>query len=121
MKHLLNAALLVAVTATTGCASIFTDSSATLNLATSNGNKTTLTIDGQVFNAPGVVIVQKNGMDKMIVADSDTCKGQTVAPRKIEVAFWANILSGGLFGSTTDYSTSKMWTYDTNIIVNCGS
>ena len=118
VKALVATAVLASLT---GCASIVTDGTAMVNLTTSNGDKTTVTIDGQVYQAPGIVSVMKNGENKIVVADTETCKGQTVMPKKIELAFFGNIISGGLFGSTTDYSTDKMWTYGDSTVINCGS
>lgn len=109
------------VTLMSGCASIVTDRNATINLATSNGQTTKVTIDGQEFSAPGVVSVLKNGEDKLIIAKDEKCTAQTLAKKEVELAFWGNILTGGLLGSTTDYSTDKMWTYSDTVMINCNS
>ena len=108
------------IVALSGSASIVTDSTASVNLMTSNGQQTEIMIDGQAFSAPGIAQVHKTGQDKIVIADSETCQGQTVLPKKVEMAFWGNILIGGLLGSTTDYSTQKMWTYADTAIINCG-
>ena len=47
------------------------------------------------------------------------CQRQTVMKKEIEGAFWVNILSGGVWGSTTDYATDKMWTYDDSVVITC--
>lgn len=104
-----------------GCASIVTDRNATINLATSNGQTTKVTIDGQEYTAPGVISVLKNGESKMVIAKNEKCTPQTLVEKKVELAFWGNIITGGLFGSTTDYSTDKMWTYSDTVIINCNS
>lgn len=114
------AAVAVISTLATGCASIVTDSTAMVNLTTSNGEKTKVNIEGQTFTAPGVAVLYKTGANKIVVADDENCQGQTVITRKLEPAFFGNILTGGIFGSTTDYSTNKMWTYSDQVMINCG-
>jgi benzoyl-CoA reductase/2-hydroxyglutaryl-CoA dehydratase subunit BcrC/BadD/HgdB len=114
------AAVAVISTLATGCASIVTDSTATVNMTTSNGEKTKVNIDGQTFNAPGVAVLYKTGANKIVVADDENCQGQTIIERKVEPAFFGNIITGGFLGSTTDYSTKKMWTYSDQIMINCG-
>jgi|TARA_B110001454_G_C12717532_1_gene433199 hypothetical protein len=108
-----------AVVLATGCASIVTDDSAFINVSTSTGEQIKVTVDGQEYNAPGLITVAKTGTDKIIVAESDNCDRETVAVKEIETAFWGNILTGGLLGSTTDSATNKMWTYSESVTVNC--
>lgn len=108
------------ISVVSGCASILTDDVTKVNLTTSNGKTTTVTIDGQEFTAPGIATVTKDGNDKVIVADSETCKGETSLPKKVEDEFYINILSGGAFGSTTDFATNKMWGYANDATVSCG-
>jgi hypothetical protein len=103
----------------TGCASIITDDTAYINLQTSNGEAIQVTIDGQVFEAPGMVLVQKTGTDKIILSKNENCASQTIAPKEVEPAFFGNILLGGFLGSSTDYGTNKMWTYSDNTIISC--
>lgn len=109
------------ITATSGCASIVTDSTTAINVQTSNGQTVKVSMDGQQFNAPGTVLALKNGQDKVLLVEGDKCDSQTIVPKKIEAAFWGNILIGGFFGSTTDSSTAKMWTYQDTTTINCRS
>jgi hypothetical protein len=103
----------------TGCASIITDESAFINVRTSNGEEIKITVDGQDYNAPGLVTVAKTGKDKIIIAKNDNCDRETLVEKKIEPAFWGNIITGGFLGSTTDSATDKMWTYSESVVVNC--
>lgn len=103
----------------TGCASIVTDGTKTINVMTTNNAPASITVDGKQFQAPGPVTVEKDGTDKLLVADGANCKGQAVANRKIETMFWGNIIFGGFFGSTTDNATGKMWTYDDTVLIAC--
>lgn len=103
-----------------GCASILTDDTTPVNVGTSNGKKVPIKIDGVVYQAPTVVNVKKSDKDKMIMASSKSgCARQTVLKRKVEDVFWVNILSGGVLGSTTDYATDKMWSYEDSVIISC--
>lgn len=114
--------LVVAVSAAammSGCASILTDETKSVNVATSTGKQIEVTIDGTQHTVPGIVMFQKDGTDKIITTADDTCTKQTAANKKIEGAFWVNLLSGGLFGSTTDNATNKMWTYEDNVTISC--
>ena len=104
---------------TTGCASILTDETANINVQTTNGDPAKISVDGVEHTIPGLVTVQKDGKDKFFVAATDNCVNQTAVPKKVESAFWLNILSGGSFGSSTDYSTDKMWTYSDSVTVSC--
>ena len=103
----------------TGCASIVTGDSAFINVRTSTGEKIQVTVDGQEYNAPGLITVAKTGTDKIIIANNDNCDRETLAEKEIELAFWGNIITGGFLGSTTDSATDKMWTYSESIVVNC--
>lgn len=104
----------------TGCASILTDDTTPVNVRTSNGKEVPVKIDGVVYTAPTVVNVKKSDKDKMVMTSAQSnCQRQTVMKKEIEGAFWVNILSGGVWGSTTDYATDKMWTYDDSVVITC--
>lgn len=105
-----------------GCASIVTDSTTAINVQTSNGQKVKVSMEGRQFDVPGIIVADKNGLDKMLVVENnEQCQTGTTVPKKIEGWFWGNILSGGFFGSTTDSSTDKMWTYQDTVVINCTS
>ena len=63
-----------------------------------------------------LLIFQK---DITIRIKEDKCHQETVTVvnSHIEPWFWGNILSGGVFGSTTDSSTGAMWKYDETVVV----
>jgi len=112
----------LALVIASGCASIVTDSQTAINVHTSNGQKVKVTVDGMQFDVPGMVIAQKNGADKILTTNDSNCASATMVPKKIEGFFWANILiPGGLFGSTTDSSTNKMWTYEETAMITCNN
>lgn len=118
MKKVLVLALLTAVVATSGCATILSGKTQKVNLTTSNGKSATVTMNGETHTAPGIVDIARKGVDATVNATGE-CQGQTLAAKTINPVFWVNILSGGAFGSTTDYSTDSMWQYQSNIEIKC--
>lgn len=104
----------------TGCASILTDDVQTVNVLTSNGQDAEVKIDGQEFDVPGIAIIQKNGAQtKIMNSSTEGCVSITALNREVEPTFYVNILSGGAFGSSTDFGTDKMWKYQDSIVLNC--
>ncbi len=119
LKTISAVALISTVLLASGCASIINDKTQKVNVMTSNGSKVTGTVDGRNFEAPGVVELTRAKQDKIFLADGDNCAKQTVATKKVDSVFFINLLSGGAYGSTTDYVTDKMWKYDDNITISC--
>jgi uncharacterized protein YceK len=122
MKNIVLATLVSgAIALTSGCASILNSDTQQVNLATSNGKEITVKVDGQEFQAPGIATLTRVNADKIVMTDAKGCTKQTLAPKKVDNMFWLNILSGGSFGSSTDYSTEKMWGYQDRIVVTCAN
>lgn len=104
---------------TSGCASIVSDSVAPINVLTTNGGEAKVFVDGQPYQVPGVVMAAKDGQNKVVMAEGNGCQKTTIIEKKVEPWFWGNILIGGLLGSTTDSATDKMWTYESDVTINC--
>ncbi|MFC1747191.1 adenosine deaminase [Pseudomonadota bacterium] len=102
-----------------GCATILSEDVAKVNVQTTSGKQVDVTIDGAQYTAPSIVTLPKDGTSKVIVTADAACAKETYMARKIEPTFWVNVLSGGLFGSTTDSASGKMWTYDDSVMINC--
>jgi hypothetical protein len=119
MKKLLGLSAIATVVLMTGCASILNDKTQMVNITASNGAKITANADGKAFQTPAIVGLQRSKLDKIITTSDSSCNPQTLAPHTIDPIFFINILSGGAFGSTTDYATEKMWKYDNNLVINC--
>lgn len=102
-----------------GCASILNEPTQKINVSTSNGQTVKGTIDGVPFTAPGIVDVKRENKSKVLVANAPECVKETAMEKSVDNKFFINILSGGLFGSSTDYGTEKMWKYDDNIVISC--
>lgn len=106
-----------------GCASIIKGRTKNVNVMTSTGDEAQakiFTSNGmQEVILPQVISMKKDSQDLTITIKENRCTRSStfMSSSKIEPWFWGNILTGGVFGSTTDASTGAMWTYDDNIIV----
>lgn len=118
MKAIVFSALLVTL-GLTGCASILNDKTQQVNVSSSTGSEIKGTVDGVPFSGPGIVSLTRENKNKIFVTQTEGCAKQTVAEKTVDPKFFVNILSGGAFGSTTDYSTDKMWKYSENIVISC--
>ncbi len=107
--------------ALSGCASILNEKTQPINVSSSTGGEIKGKVDGVPFSGPGVVNVVRENKNKIIVAETTGCAKETVIEKNVDPKFFVNILSGGAFGSTTDYSTEKMWKYSENVVVSCKS
>lgn len=119
MKVFVSAVALVSLTMLSGCASVVNDKTQKVNVVASNGQQIKGDISGVAFSAPGVVLVDRANVDKVITVQNPECTKTTELKKSISPAFWGNILIGGLLGSTTDSSTEKMWQYQDNVIIPC--
>ena len=120
MKNIMMITGVIAVAATmSGCATILKGKTQQVNIATSNQQKIDVNIDGKTVSVPGVVEVTRKKANLMVTTKAEGCTESTVVENEVEPVFFVNILSGGVFGSTTDYSSESMWKYDQNIVINC--
>lgn len=111
--------LSVAVAMSAGCASILNEKTQKINVTTSTGEKAQVLIDGMPFEAPGIATVTRTKADKVITSKDPKCNESTIVPSKVDTVFFINVLSGGVFGSTTDYASEKMWKYDDTVTISC--
>ena len=104
-----------------GCATIFSGKTQKINVTTEGGKDQVALIDGQQYKVPAVIDLKRENKDKFIALES--CPKEKVLLQKgIETTFWINILSAGVFGSTTDYASDSMWKYEpVNISLKCSS
>ena len=102
-----------------GCATIINDKTQRVNVTTSNGAKVSAAIDGMPVEAPGVAVVTRAKAERMVTTSDSRCAQTTAMPSTVDNVFFINILSGGLFGSTTDYATDKMWKYQDTVTISC--
>jgi hypothetical protein len=102
-----------------GCSSILTEDTHKINVSTSNGKKIDVEVDGNIQSVPGIISVKKENKDKVLVAKDAACTSTTQLNKEVETTFFVNILSGGVFGSSTDYGTDKMWKYQDSVTISC--
>lgn len=113
------AVLLTGLMGLTSCATILNDSTQKINITTSNNTKTEVEINGAVYNAPSIISVSRSKEDLILNAKNPKCTQQYLVKSKVDNKFWINILSGGTFGSSTDYGSDKMWTYQDEVELKC--
>ena len=118
MKGLKIVAAVSFVVALSGCSSILTEKTQRVNVV-SNVRNLQVEVDGQVQNAPGIITILKENKDKTLSVKTEGCEQQIALNKQVEPTFFVNILSGGAFGSTTDYSTEKMWRYQESVEIKC--
>ena len=103
----------------TSCASILNDKTQNINIMTSNNTKTKITINSQEFTAPGIIQLYRSENDLIISVDESKCTQQYLLKSEVDNKFWINVLTGGPFGSSTDYGTDKMWRYQDQVVIPC--
>jgi len=101
-----------------GCATILNEDLQKVNVS-SSADKIKGNIDGIPFEGPGIVSIKRAKGDRIITVDTPNCQKQTVLASNVDPKFFINILSGGTFGSTTDYSSEKMWKYQDQVVIPC--
>lgn len=113
-------ALLAAIAMmTSGCASVMTAENQSINVTTSNNKPAEVTVDDKTVTAPGMVVVLRDGKDKVVRTKAEGCDTATPIQKSVTPIFFGNIVIGGLLGSTTDGVTGKMWDYADNVEVQC--
>jgi uncharacterized protein YceK len=108
-----------AVLSLAGCATILNDETQKINVGSANNTEFKGTIDGIPFSGPGVIAVKRTKADKIIMVDTPACQKQNLLASTVDPKFFINILSGGTFGSSTDYATEKMWKYQDTVLIPC--
>lgn len=115
-KTLILSSIIGASVLFTGCATILDGKTQKINLESKKNYN--VSINGQNFSAPGIISLDRSDNDAVI--NVNECNKQILLKKEVNPTFFVNILSGGAFGSTTDYSTKSMWKYDqTNVKVDC--
>lgn len=121
MKKILVALLVCSMLS--GCASIVKGRNKNVNIMTSTGEEVEVNVVSasgmQSIVVPSVVSLKKDNQDITITVKETQClrSSTSIVSSEIEPWFLGNIITGGLFGSSTDALTGAMWTYDDNIVV----
>lgn len=119
MKALKLLAVAIAASSAVGCSTILTDDNQKINVVSSSSQKFIVEVDGVKQEAPGIILVKKENKDKILKVVSEKCPQDIALNKTVEPTFFGNILSGGVFGSTTDYATDSMWRYQDSVQINC--
>ena len=101
-----------------GCATILSGKTQKISI-NSNPSGIKVQVDDQTLTTPAAFVVKRENKDKIIKVNEGQCKKIITLNKKVNPVFFVNILSGGVFGSTTDYSTDAMWKYDDNVNIDC--
>ena len=102
-----------------GCATILSGDSQKVNITTEKGAKYNVAINGQKYTVPAIIDLERKNADKIITVEECPSE-QILLHKEINPVFFVNILSGGLFGSTTDYASESMWKYQPeNVKIDC--
>ena len=119
MKNKALAILTASIFLVTGCASITSSKEQSINVTTSNNKPAEVTVDDKTITAPGMVVVLRDGKDKVVKTTAEGCDNTTLVKKNITPMFWGNLVIGGLLGSTTDGATGKMWDYEESVEISC--
>ncbi len=111
--------LSVAVLMLSGCASLMTAEEQSIKITSSTSTPIEVTVDDKTTTTPGTVVVLRDGKDKVVTSAAANCQNATPIKKTVTPVFFGNIVIGGLFGSTTDSSTGKMWDYAETVEVSC--
>lgn len=115
-KMLLLSSIIAGSVLFTGCATILDGKTQTINLQSKKD--LIVNIDGREFTSPSIIELDRSDKDKVLKIKE--CNKQILLKKEVNPTFFVNILSGGAFGSTTDYSSNAMWQYDQdNLNVDC--
>ena len=114
---------LIACSVLSGCASIVKGKYKNINIMTATGETAEVNVVSasgvQTLMIPTVTTIRRDNQDITITVKEDSCNNSStsIVSSKIEPWFLGNLVSGGLFGSSTDALTGAMWTYDDNVAV----
>lgn len=105
-------ALAVPALASSGCATIISGSNQTLTVNSDVPGAQVL-LNGIPLGVTPLIVSIKRGQEGVLSVQAPGFQPfQAPVTKKINGIFFVNILSGGLFGSSTDYSTGAMYAYE---------
>lgn len=109
-----------AATLFSSCATILSGTKQKISVNSTGKTGVTFQLDNKTYKTPAIITVKRENEDKVIkVLDEDCSQKQVLLNKKINPVFFVNLLSGGVFGSTTDYISNAMWRYDDNVQIQC--
>ena len=112
MKYSCVACVLALGLALEGCATILGGSTQTLTV-NSNVNGAEVYLNDMLLGKTPLLTTIKRGQEGVFKVKAEGYQTYQIAVnKKINSLFWVNILSGGSFGSSTDYATGAMYEYE---------
>ena len=102
-----------------GCATILDGKTQKISIDSNPAQHVKFELDGKTYTTPSIITLKRENKDKIINIEDEKCKKQVLLNKKVNPTFFVNILSGGAFGSTTDYATKSMWKYDDKVNIDC--
>ena len=107
--------ILVLVMVSSGCATIIDGSSQPVTF-NSSPNGARIYVNGMEIGTTPLIMPVKRSKTTTILAKKNGYEDQQLLLQtKVNTYFWGNILSGGLYGSTTDYASDAMIEYSPNM------
>lgn len=115
VEMLFRLSILVLAIVSSGCATILDGSSQPVNID-SSPHGARIYVNGIEVGTTPLSMLMKRSKSTMILAKKNGYEDQQLALQaKINNTFWGNILTGGPFGSTTDYASDAMVEYSPNM------
>lgn len=106
--------LIVSAAALSSCATIMDGDSQTVTF-NSNPTGVEIFLDGKRLGATPLTVQIKRERNKMFVAKKEGYdEQQMVLSTQLNSWFWGNFITGGVLGSTTDYSSGAAYEYSPN-------
>lgn len=112
MKSLQSVGVLVLGLSLTGCATILGGKQQTITV-NANVSGADVYLNQTLLGKTPLTAKVKRGQEGVLRVTAEGYQPyQAALNKKISSLFWVNILSGGAFGSTTDYTTGAMYEYE---------
>ena len=112
----------------TSCATLFSGTSKIVNVIPSDSSVDKVNIEirnGELVQNTAIpsITTLKTKNQPVIITVKDKCYRQTtmVSNARINPIFLGNVITGGVFGTTTDAVSGALWTYDDTIVVPVNS
>ncbi len=114
-------ALALSLMILSGCASMLNDSTQIIYITSNNNTSFKGILNDDPFSGPGLISVPRSKFDKILSVETPACQKQVLLSSTVDTKVFLNIilLHYGAFGSTTDYSTGRMWKYQDSVSVSC--
>jgi hypothetical protein len=96
-----------------GCATIISGTSQPFNVDANVDGAEVYFNETLLGTTPLATTIKRSKEDGVLRVEAEGYRPyRQVVARKINGMFWANLFSGGTFGSSTDYSTGAMYEYE---------